>query len=341
MSALAQLAAEPARPAPAAVALPARPAAAPMIRTAGLGRQFGGAWAIRDVDLEIAPGEVLGLLGPNGAGKTTTVRLLTALLAPSAGNAWIDGVEVTADPDQVRRRVGLLTETPSLYERLTAWENLEFFGRLNQVPRAELARRIERWLRLFELWDRRNDRVGGFSKGMKQKVAIVRTLLHEPRVIFLDEPTSGLDPEAAFLVREAMARLKADGRTIVLATHNLDEAERLADRVAFIRGRIVRIDSPAHLRRREGGTTIAIELAADPAPAWIAAVEAEPVVRSVEAAGRVLTVGIADRDRDTPAVLRAAVAAGAPVIGVTEVVSSLEQVYFDVFGLRPGTNGAN
>ena len=312
-----------------------------MVRARGLGRRFGENWAVRDVDLELAPGEVVGLLGPNGAGKTTTVRMLTALLAPSAGDASIDGIDVRADPDTVRARVGLLTETPSLYERLSAWENLEFFGRLNRVGEPARSQRIEHWLRLFELWDRRHDRVGGFSKGMKQKVAIARALIHEPVVLFLDEPTSGLDPEAAHVVREAMADLKRQSRTIVLATHNLDEAERLADRVAFLRGRILRVDSPERLRRTSSGPTVEVVLAGAPPHEVLDVVRALPFVASVANDGPALRVGVRDRLSDTPSLIATLVGTGAALLSVAEVTPSLEQVYFDVFGLRPGANGGH
>src|SRR6478609_61025 len=150
-----------------------------MVRAVGLGRRFGDLWAIRGMDLEIARGEVLGLLGPNGAGKTTTVRMLTALIAPTEGVATVDGLDVTQDAEAVRRRVGILTETPGLYEKLSATANLDFFGRLYGLDTTTRAERIERYLRTFTLWDRRDDAVGGFSKGMKQKLAIVRALLHE------------------------------------------------------------------------------------------------------------------------------------------------------------------
>ena len=219
-----------------------------MIRATGLGRSFGELWAVRGMDLEVLRGEVLGLLGPNGAGKTTTVRMLTALIAPSEGHASVDGLDVVGEPEGVRARVGILTETPGLYDKLTATANLEFFGRLYGLDAETRAARIERYLRLFSLWDRRDDVAGTFSKGMKQKLAIARALLHEPAVVFLDEPTAALDPEAAYVVREAIESMRRQGRTIVLATHNLDEADRLCDRVAFVRGGLLRIDSPAGLR---------------------------------------------------------------------------------------------
>ncbi len=176
-----------------------------------LGRRFGDRWAVRNVTVDVRRGEVLGLLGPNGAGKTTTVRLLTALIEPSEGTASVDGFDVREQPDAVRARVGILTETPGLYDKLSASANLDFFGRLYGLDASVRAERIERYLRLFDLWDRRDDVAGTFSKGMKQKLAIGRALLHDPSVVFLDEPTAALDPEAAYVVREAIETLRRAG----------------------------------------------------------------------------------------------------------------------------------
>jgi ABC-2 type transport system ATP-binding protein len=311
-----------------------------MIRTTGLGRRFGTAWAIRGMDLEVRRGEVLGLLGPNGAGKTTTVRMLTALIEPTEGSASIDGFDVRTAPEAVRSRVGILTETPGLYDQLSATENLDFFGRLYGLDAPTRAERIERYLRLFSLWERRDDAAGTFSKGMKQKLAIARALLHDPSVVFLDEPTAALDPEAAFIVREAIEGLRRSGRTIVLATHNLDEANRLCDRVAFVRGALLRVDSPAELRGTLGARGVEIGLAAPPDPTLVAAARSVEGVSSAEGLDRRLVIAAEAPTRVTPALIRALVAAGADILEVRERATTLEQAYFEVMGVQPDRDEA-
>jgi ABC-2 type transport system ATP-binding protein len=310
------------------------------IRTTGLGRRFGEAWAIRGVDLEVRRGEVLGLLGPNGAGKTTTVRMLTALIEPSEGTATVDGFDIRSAPEAVRSRVGILTETPGLYEKLSAAANLDFFGRLYGLDTATRAERIERYLRLFSLWERRDDSAGTFSKGMKQKLAIARALLHEPAVVFLDEPTAALDPEAAYIVREAIESLRRSGRTIVLATHNLDEANRLCDRVAFVRGALLRVDSPADLRGTMGARGVEVVLAAAPDAAVVAAARAVDGAGPVEATDQRLVVATARPSAVTPSLIRALVAAGADILEVRERATTLEQAYFEVMGVQPDRDEA-
>src|SRR6478609_6197374 len=281
------------------------------LRTTGLGRRFGDLWAVRSIDLEVHRGEVVGLLGPNGAGKTTTVRLLTALIEPTEGTASVDGFDVREHPDDVRARVGILTETPGLYDRLSATANLEFFARLHSLDAAVRAERIQHYLHLFGLWERRNDVAGTFSKGMKQKLAIARALLHDPSVVFLDEPTAALDPEAAFVVRESIETLRRAGRTIVLATHNLDEADRLCDRIAFVRGGLLRVDSPARLRGALGSRGLTVRLATTTDAATIAALTALPGVSAVEATDDGLRVGAEEPEAVAPTVVRTLVAAGA------------------------------
>ncbi len=310
----------------------------PALTADGLGRAFDDRWAVRGVSLAVHRGEVVGLLGPNGAGKTTTVRMLTALIRPSEGTATVDGFDIRADPESVRTRVGILTETPGLYDRLSATANLDFFGRLYGLTPEVRAERIERYLRLFSLWERRDDLAATFSKGMKQKLAIARALLHDPSVVFLDEPTAALDPEAAFIVREAIETLRKAGRTIVLATHNLDEADRLCDRIAFIRGGLLRIDSPAALRGALGGHGLSVRLREAPSADQLGAVRAIPTVRSTAMADGLLQIGADEPETAAPEVVRALVTSGADVVEVRPEQASLERVYFEIMGVTPGAD---
>ena len=311
----------------------------PVILAEGLSKSFGNIQALREVDLSVSAGSVLGLLGPNGAGKTTTVRLLTALIRPTEGSAAVDGFDVITQPDDVRARVGILTETPGLYDKLSAQTNLDFFGRLYGLDAAQRAEGIERYLRLFGLWDRRDELTGTFSKGMKQKLAIARALLHDPSVVFLDEPTAALDPEAAFIVREAIETLRRAGRTIVLATHNLDEADRLCDRIAFVRAGLVRVDSPAALRGALGTRTLKIRLVSSPSPVAVETLRAIDGITAVDSVDGVLRLGAPDPESVAPMAVRALVDAGGDIVEVVIERTSLEQIYFDVMGVRPGADG--
>ncbi len=297
-----------------------------MISARDLGRRFGDFVAVEHVTFEVAPGEVFGLLGPNGAGKTTTMRMLTGLVAPSSGDGEVAGISVTKDPDGVRQVVGILTETPGLYVRLDAIENLRFFARLHGVKRP--APKIEHLLRRFGLWERRSEPVGSFSKGMRQKLAIARAVVHEPKVVILDEPTSALDPESALVVRALVAELRDERRTIVLCTHNLDEAERLCHRIAVIKRTVLRVDSPAALRSALYGRTsrIRVRTLTD---GMIEAVRAVPGVASVGTEGSALIVAC-DPEATHPAIARALLAAGAELLSLTEEHKSLEDIYLEL-----------
>jgi len=295
-----------------------------MIVTERLSKSFGKLQAVQDLDLRVEAGEVFGFLGPNGAGKTTTVRMLSGLIGPTSGKAWVAGCEVGKQDGDLRRKVGILTESPGLYDRLSAERNLGFFADLYEVP--DIAAQVERYLRLLGLWDRRHEPVGGFSKGMRQKLAIARAILHEPQVVFLDEPTSALDPEAARLVREFIGELRAEGRAIVLCTHNLDEADRLCDRIAVFRTRVLALDTPAALRRQLFGRSVVFHLR-EVSPAHLMCLKALPVVREVEAVDRRLVVSLEDPERDNPRLIRALVEAGAEIQFVGELRRTLEDVY--------------
>ena len=236
------------------------------IETDLLTRKFGDRQAVSELTLSIPAGSVFGFLGPNGAGKTTTVRMLAALISPTSGEAVVAGHRLGAENDAIRRSVGILTETPGLYDRLSAWENLMFFARLYDVEAKRAASQVERYLRQLELWDRRGDKVGGFSKGMRQKLAIARAFLHEPQVVFLDEPTSGLDPETARMVRDYVKTLRTEGRTIFLTTHNLEEADELCDQIGIFHTHLIRTDTPSGLREGLFGRGVEVHLTGDAAP---------------------------------------------------------------------------
>lgn len=304
-----------------------------MIICEQLTKRFGDATAVDSLTLEIAEGEVFGFLGPNGAGKTTTVRMLTALIGPSSGRASVLGYELGPDNQNIRRHVGLLTETPGMYDRLSAYRNLEIFARLYEVEQVD--RQVEKYLKLLGLWERRADPVAEFSKGMRQKLAIGRAMLHEPQVLFLDEPTSGLDPQAARLVRDAVEDLSQAGRTIFLCTHNLDEADRLCDRVGVFNSRLLTVDAPARLRQQLYGRTVVVTLSG-PAEGYAAVAGSVSGVKSVTADGEALLVAIEEPERDNPALIRALVDAGADIRFVSEAAVSLEDVYLRLIGDEAG-----
>jgi len=299
-----------------------------MIHAEQLTKTFGqGDKALTAVDrltLDVAEGEVFGFLGPNGAGKTTTVRMLTTLIGPTAGRATLGQLQVGRDDAAIRQTVGLLTETPGMYDRLSAERNLTLYAKLYGV--GDVEGQVRKYLQMLGLWERRQDEAGSFSKGMRQKLALARALLHEPRVLFLDEPTSGLDPEAAKLVRDFIEELKGQGRTIFLCTHNLDEADRLCDRIAIFKTRLITVDSPASIRRQLFGRRVVVHLAG-PADGLSGAAQALPFVTETQAVDNKLVITLDDPEQHNPTLIRALVGAGAEIQFVGELRHSLEDVY--------------
>jgi len=307
-----------------------------VIAVEGLERRFGIVTALRDVSFTVRPGQIYGLLGPNGAGKTTTVRILAGLIAPSAGRVRVVDLELGRDNPQIRSLTGILTESPGLHDRLTARQNLTYYARLYGLTDAALQAAVDRYLAVVGLTDAADRRVGGYSKGMRQRVAIARALLHEPRVIYLDEPTSALDPEAAKSIRELVVTLRDEGRSIVLCTHNLDEAERVCDRIGILNGRLLAEGTPAELRRRgrAAATRVALDGGSVDASVLATALGALPFVRNARSEGGDLWVELAQPRRDTPELVRELVTRGARVMAVAEDVASLEQVYLELVGER-------
>ncbi|HSK93447.1 MAG TPA: ABC transporter ATP-binding protein [Candidatus Angelobacter sp.] len=304
-----------------------------MIEVTGLGKRFGTLVAVRDLSFVVGDGEIFGILGPNGAGKTTSVRMLAGLIAPSEGRARINGLELGGDSQRIRATTGILTESPGLHDRLTARQNLAYYGRLYGLRGRDLRGAVDRYLRVVGLAEHADRRVAGFSKGMRQKVAIARALLHEPEVIYLDEPTSGLDPSAAKTVRDFVATLRDAGRSIVVCTHNLDEAERLCDRIGIMRGTLLQVDTPARLRRGNGTATVRVELVGARRPAsFLDTVASLPFVDAARPVDGSLVVELRDPRGDNPELVRTLVEAGARIVGVHEDAASLEQVYLDLVG---------
>ena len=298
------------------------------ISVTGLYRQFGERMAVEGLTFEVHPGEVFGLLGPNGAGKTTTVRMLTGLLRPTGGEAMVCGerLPLFGEGSSLRRKVGLLTEQPGLYDRLSARENLTFFIRLNELELGPAWKRAQKYLERFGLGGREDEPVGGYSKGMRQKLAIVRTLVHEPKVVFLDEPTSGLDPESARAVRDAVAELATEGRTLVLCSHNLAEVERLCTRVAIIKNTLRKVSTLKELRRE--GTALEVMLEGD-AGLFAAALATLPFAPKSLHEGPKLQVFL-DQEEQAPAVVQCLVKAGARVHRVSSGARPLEEAYLEL-----------
>ena len=306
----------------------------PAIETHELTRRFDGLTAVDRLSITVEPGEVVGLLGPNGAGKTTTIRMLAALIPPTSGTARVCGHRLGEEDDGVRRSVGILTETPGLYDRLSARRNLELHARLQGVD--DVAEAVERYLELLGLADRGDDAAGTFSKGMRQNLALARALLHEPEILLLDEPTAGLDPHVARVVRDAIASLRKEGRTILVSTHNLEEAERLCDRVALIRGRLVAFDRPAALRERFLSPRVRVRLGGVDHGAEVA--RALPFVRAVTEEADTLTVTLAESG-DAPDLVRRLVEAGARIHEVVTIRPTLEEVYLEIMAGEHANTG--
>jgi len=302
------------------------------IEAEGLTKMFGSLTAVDHLSFKVEEGEIFGLLGPNGAGKTTTVRMLACLISPSGGSAKVGGYDIIQDSLKVRQIVGILTENPSLYERLTAYENMDFFAEAYGLSNVQEKRnRIRELLEFFELWERRNDKVATFSKGMKQKLAIARALVHNPPILFLDEPTAGLDPESSKEVRDLIERLsRREKRTILLCTHRLEDAEKLCNRVMIInRGKSIIVGTPDELRDRiTGQPTLQVTLM-KLNQKIVEAVKKLDHVReiSVDNSTSRLIITLDDVQSATPEVVRSIVYAGGMILSVNILRPSLEEAY--------------
>jgi ABC-2 type transport system ATP-binding protein len=298
-----------------------------LIETVNLTKKFGDLTAVDGVTFRVEEGEVFGFLGPNGAGKTTTIRMLCCLISKTSGEAKIANYEVGNDTDslKIRKIIGLVPDNVGLYESLSAYDNLDFYGKLYKCTETQRKENIQRFLKMLDLWEKRDVMAGSFSKGMKQKLAIARALIHEPEVLFLDEPTVNLDPESSKTVREFLLDLKKEKKTIFLNTHNLDEAQRICDRIGILNTKLMAIGTPEELERSVTGrkTVIQLERVDD---AVLNALRKISIGKTTSDNNR-LTIDVVNHEKENPVIVRAIVEAGGNVQSVSVVGSTLEDAY--------------
>lgn len=301
-----------------------------MIKTEGLTKKFGTFTAVDGLTFQVNKGEVFGLLGSNGAGKTTTIRMLCCLIAKTSGTARIGDYDVSDAKEamKIRKMIGIVHDNVGLYESLSPYENLEFYGRMYETEQSKLKENIEKYLKALDLWDNRDKPVGSFSKGMKQKVAIARSLVHEPELLFMDEPTANLDPEAAKVIREILLDLKKENRTIFLNTHNLDEAQRICDRIGILKTKMMAVDTPMNLEKAMMGkkTVFVLEVINEKVLNAVKASNPE----SLEVQGNSMILGLTDPDKETSNIINSIIAAGGKIKSVNERGASLEDVYLNL-----------
>ena len=298
-----------------------------MIDATNLTKKFGAVTAVDGVSFHIDEGEVFDFLGPNGAGKTTTIRMLCCLISKTSGEASIAGykVSVPADSLEIRKMIGLVPDNVGLYNELTAYENLDFYGKLYECPAPKRKENIEHFLKMLDLWDKRDVAAGTFSKGMKQKLALIRALIHEPKILFLDEPTANLDPESSKTVRDFILELKKEKRTIFLNTHNLDEAQRICDWIGILKTKLLTIGTPEQLKDALGGVKVKIKLTE--VNDNIVSTVKKVTQRNVVVSDNKLTIDVDSVDSDNSGIIAAIVSAGGRIQQVIVLTSSLEDVY--------------
>jgi ABC-2 type transport system ATP-binding protein len=301
-----------------------------MIEVKNLTKKFGESTAVDNLTFSVAEGEVFGLLGPNGAGKTTTIRMLCCLISKTSGEAQVAGYHIgnKADSLAIRKLIGLVPDNIGLYEELSAYENLDYYGKLYECPERKRREKIEYFLKMMELWEKKDQPVSDYSKGMKQKVAIARALIHDPKLLFFDEPTTNLDPESARLVRDFILQLKKEGKTIFINTHNLDEAQRICDRIGILKTKLLAVNTPEQLEKSVWGsrTEVQVEKVSDRILAAVR--KLKPQDLSVKENRIILTV--ADPQKQNPDFVQAIVSAGGRIQYVTQLTPGLEETYIKV-----------
>jgi ABC-2 type transport system ATP-binding protein len=298
-----------------------------LIDTENLTKKFGNLIAVDSITLHVNDGEVFGFLGPNGAGKTTTVRMLCCLISKTSGEARIGDYDVgnEADSLKIRELIGLVPDNVGLYDDLSAYDNLDFYGKLYDCTEAQRKENIERFLKLLGLWEKKDVAAGSFSKGMKQKLSIARALFHDPQILFMDEPTANLDPESSKIVRDFILELKKEKKTIFLNTHNLDEAQRVCDRIAILNTKLMAIGTPEELEKSVQGRKTVIQL--EQVGEAILAALRKLSLRNLVVDGNKLTIDVTNPEKENVTILDTIFRAGGHVQSVTVVGSTLEDAY--------------
>jgi ABC-2 type transport system ATP-binding protein len=301
-----------------------------MIEVKNLTKKFGENTAVDNLNFSVAEGEVFGLLGPNGAGKTTTIRMLCCLISRTSGEAQIAGYHIGdgADSLAIRKLIGLVPDNVGLYDELSAYENLDYYGKLYECPENERKTKIEYFLKMLDLWENKDQPVSGFSKGMKQKVAIARALVHDPQLLFFDEPTANLDPESSRVVRNFILELKKEGKTIFINTHNLDEAQRICDRIGILKTRLLTVNTPEQLEKTVWGSKTEIQVEEINDRILAAVRELNPKDLSIEE--NKIILALADPLKENPDFVQAIISAGGRIQYVTQLNPGLEETYLKV-----------
>src|SRR4030066_627709 len=300
-----------------------------MITVESLTKKFGNITAIENISFNINESEIFGFLGPNGAGKTTTIRILSTLISPTSGKIYIKNRDNRTSGEYIRSITGLLTESPGMYEKISAYDNLEYYSSFYNIPDSTRKNNIEKYLKMFDLWDRKDDLAGTFSKGMKQKLALSRALIHEPKILLLDEPTAGLDPESAHMVRIFIESLKKEKTTVFLCTHNLEEASNLSDRVCIIKRKIIRIATLSELQNSDKNKRVEIVFK-DKAERYAGLMEKISEIKDIRIEHNKVLVIIETNDSLNPGIIKKLIDNGAGILYFNEVKATLEEIYLNL-----------
>jgi ABC-2 type transport system ATP-binding protein len=300
-----------------------------MIKVENLTKKFGDITAVENISFDVGESEIFGFLGPNGAGKTTTIRVLATLISPTSGKITIDDRDIRSDSEYVRSIIGLLTESPGMYEKLSAYENLDYYSSFYDIPSDRRRNNIEKYLKMFDLWDRKDDPAGTYSKGMKQKLALSRALIHEPKILFLDEPTAGLDPESAHMVRNFIENLKEEKITVFLCTHNLEEASSLSDRVCIIKRKVVRIATLSELQNSDKNKRVEIIFKDNPLR-YTGLLKEFREIKDIQTDNNRVLALVEKPEITNPMIIKKLIDSGAGIIYFNEIKATLEEIYLDL-----------